>query len=240
MCELHFKPEDLRWETSHFDEATGTKLNAKLQKPQLRDGAVPSLLPGCPSYLSTTTTNYRESPDAKRKRLEESALQAALAQSVADNVQYWEDRKFNSIDEILEKFDSLDTNYWSVIKKEQSLLICRIAHVPQPKIMHSILIHANCKVHAFAKDFEVKKIGDYTVPSSVDDVNTLEQLLAKLRTFDTEEHTHTPSAITIIQTVLSLLSLVKDQKFKHLHVLKFVCEQLYIMTLTKFVFHLSS
>lgn len=85
MCKLHFKPEDIRWEASYFDETTGTKISARLQKPQLRDGAVPSLLPGCPSYLSKTTYS-RESPDAKRKRMEESALQAAFVQSVTDCV----------------------------------------------------------------------------------------------------------------------------------------------------------
>ena len=234
VCELHFKPEDIIWETSYFDESTGVKVSARLKKPYLRDGAVPSLLPGCPSYLSKTTKS-RESPDAKRRRMEESALQAAFAQSTSDHARYWEERKFSTVDEVIAKLDSLDRNYWSVIKQEETLLICHITCAPHPKIVLSLLIKADCKVHAFAGDVEIQKTGDYAVPSSVTDINILEHLLEKLRMLDThEQKDKPPQAITVIQLVLSILSLMQDQSFKHLRTLKFVCEQLYLMTLTKF------
>ncbi|KAK4318817.1 hypothetical protein Pmani_010240 [Petrolisthes manimaculis] len=60
VCELHFKPEDIRWETSHFDEATGTKLTAKLQKPQLCDGAVPSGLSSCKTIRHSNFCDWLE------------------------------------------------------------------------------------------------------------------------------------------------------------------------------------
>lgn len=233
VCELHFKPEDIRWETSYFDQNTGRKVSVRLEKPYLHDGAVPSLLPGCPSYLSKTTRS-RESPDSKRKRIEESALQAAFAQSAADHENYWEEKKFSTIDELLGKLDSLDRSYWSVIKQEENLLICHIIYAPHPKLIQSLLVKADCKVHAFTGDVQIQKIGDYAVPSSVTDINVLEHLLGKLRTLDTgEQKDNPPSAITVIQLVLSFLSLLQDQSFKHIRALKFVCEQLYLMTLTK-------
>lgn len=72
VCELHFRPEDIGWETSFYDEQTGRRITAKLKNPFLRDGAVPSLLPNCPSYLSSKT-QWRESPERKKMRLEENA-----------------------------------------------------------------------------------------------------------------------------------------------------------------------
>lgn len=94
--------------------------------------------------------------------------------------------------------------------------------------MLSLLVESDCKVHTFAGDVEIHKIGDYAVPSSVNDTSVLEHLLTKLRTLNTDEHTHNPpSAITVIQLVLSFLSLLQDESFKHIRTLKFVCVQLF-------------
>ena len=87
MCELHFRPEEIERETSYFDERTGKRITTKLGRPRLRKGAVPSKLPNCPSYLSSTTS-LRESPDTRRCRKEESAIQTAIAESVADDLLY--------------------------------------------------------------------------------------------------------------------------------------------------------
>ena len=76
VCHLHFASHFLFWRTSYFDQKTGKKLQVALQKPQLRDDAVPSNFPGYPQYMTKKVSN-RESPTEKRHRLESRAAEAA-------------------------------------------------------------------------------------------------------------------------------------------------------------------
>lgn len=107
VCQLHFKPDDIEYVTSFFDEATGRKLTAKLGKPRLKDGVIPSLLPNCPSYLSSPAIS-RESPDSRRIRKEEKALQSALAESVVEEELQRASRTFFSARELGNKLDFLN------------------------------------------------------------------------------------------------------------------------------------
>ena len=117
LCELHFQPADIRREMSYFDEKTGRKLTAKIKFPQLDDVAIPSILPNCPSYLSSSPIHSRESPDSRRTRMEETSLHIALLQSVADDKSFRKQRELHDLDELDEKLNFLDTKYWTVIKK---------------------------------------------------------------------------------------------------------------------------
>ena len=143
MCELHFKPDDVERATSCFDPATGRNLTVELGKPRLKDGAVPSLLPNCPSYLSSPFAS-RESPDARKHRKEEKALQSALVQSVADEERHKASRTFFSAAELKNKLDFVDQSYWTVVSKNEALMICQIIQSPHPIITRSVVIDDNC------------------------------------------------------------------------------------------------
>ncbi|XP_066947112.1 THAP domain-containing protein 5-like [Macrobrachium rosenbergii] len=108
VCSLQFVPEDIIREKSCYDKNTGTTSTTKLKMPQLREGAIPSQLPNCPSYLSGPS-HRRESPDSKRARREQSAMQAAIAESVAIDILYTNSRLFSSVDELVGKLQFLDT-----------------------------------------------------------------------------------------------------------------------------------
>ena len=58
----------------------------KLQKTYLHDGAIPTIFPNCPSYLSSLNIS-REALDS-RIRLENSALKNTLNQSITDDLAY--------------------------------------------------------------------------------------------------------------------------------------------------------
>lgn len=190
MCELHFVPEDIERETSHFDERTGTKLTAKLKIPRLRKGAVPSLLPNCPSYLSRPPL-LRESPEGRRCRKEQDAMQAAIAQSITDDAAHRETRKFSTLNELSEKLVSLD-KYWKVVKLDKSLVICNILCKPHPEIKLSVLIDNNCAVTVYADGVEMHRLGNFRIPSHVNDIDSLEKVLDYLRKCNTEERPSTP------------------------------------------------
>lgn len=59
---------------------------------------------------------------------------------------------------------------------------------PEHRILLLLIINADCSVRAFAKGVEVKRLGDYKVPSQVNDVIELEQVLDKLKAVDVEQN----------------------------------------------------
>ncbi|KAK4311464.1 hypothetical protein Pmani_017015 [Petrolisthes manimaculis] len=108
VCHQHFQLEDIEWETSLFNEKTGTTLTAKLKRPRLRKGAIPTKLPNTPSYLSTTATT-RESPDVRRKRKKEAEIQATIAKRNEDYMNYQRQNSFTNLDELESKLSFLDS-----------------------------------------------------------------------------------------------------------------------------------
>lgn len=113
--------KDIQRETRCFDEATGRRITSPLSITRLWDGAVPSILPNCPVYLSSPVV-ARESPQERRIRQEEKALQIALVQSVIDDQQHWRRcHHYSSISELKNKLDFLDASYWSTIYKCDSV-----------------------------------------------------------------------------------------------------------------------
>ena len=201
---------------------------------RIRDGAIPSQLPNCPSYLSSNVL-IRESPEKRRTRLEETALQTALRESVRDEECHRKAREFSTLNQLQDKLSFVDLNYWDIVKKDDSFIICHMQQCPHPKISHSVVIKSDCSVFAYVGDAQVQHLGEYKIPSDIHDINDLDLLLNNLRNIDTQnQKTNPDGAVTIIQLVISLLSLIQDDSFKHLDTLKFVCEQLYLMTLEKF------
>ena len=52
VCELHFPPSEIIRNTSAFDDKCGKAIACNLKFPKLSFGAVPSIFPNCPAYLS--------------------------------------------------------------------------------------------------------------------------------------------------------------------------------------------
>ncbi|KAH8021743.1 hypothetical protein HPB51_016807 [Rhipicephalus microplus] len=94
VCEKHFHTSDFVTTSTYQDEKTGRVLEVPLQMRRLKPGAIPSLFPNCPSYLSRPTTVVREGPEEKRLRLEGESLQKAIRQSAEA---YKEEKKKNNI-----------------------------------------------------------------------------------------------------------------------------------------------
>ena len=234
VCELHFLPEDIKRETSAFDERTGNTITVKLDKVCLQNGAIPRILPNCPSYLSSSST-FRESPTSRKIRLENSALQSALNQSIADNLAYEQQKNLVNIDDLEERLDFLDRNYWSVVRQQDTVIICHIIKCPYPKISLSLLIESNFTAHVFCNDVELKTIGEYQIPKTVNDQNTLEILIENMKKIDLQEQQTKPqNMISVLKLILSFLLLVQDESIKYFNTLKFIYEQISLMTMNKF------
>ena len=173
---------------SAFDDKTGQRVTTRLKVPWLEKDAVPSQLPNCPLYLSSSAFS-RESPVSRNARLYEVSLHKGLAQSVVDDQEYQTKKTFTTLSELMNKLQFLDTQYWHPIRKEHSVAICHLNKNPHPNIQQSVVIESDLKVHAYFKEAAVSSIGHYIVPSHISDINVLEQLLCKLRELDMEDNT---------------------------------------------------
>lgn len=122
VCELHFPKEDILKHSEYFDEKSGRKVVAPLYIPRLRAESVPSVFPNYPKYL-TVTKSKREDPEARRTRLENSALSAAISNSLSTYKQFEETRSFTTFNEFIdclekEKF----SESWTIVKKKECVL----------------------------------------------------------------------------------------------------------------------
>lgn len=191
---------------------------------------MPTLLPNCPKYLSSDSYQ-RESPDSKRQRLEENAIRSAIEKSTADAKEYERKHTFNNTEELVKNLQ-LD-KYWTVKEEVDCVMINRIISHPTPKLILSMVVHNDCSVHAYVEGIAVKRLGNDVVPSHLNDTNTLESILDRLRMFD-KQNNSSPNVINVLQLVISLLTVLQDETYKHTNTLKFVCEQLHLITLDIF------
>ncbi|KAF8790453.1 hypothetical protein HNY73_005472 [Argiope bruennichi] len=61
VCERHFNDGEMLYRTTFYNESTGKTLSAPLKKPRLKENDAPGIFPGCPTYLSSSTSSVRES-----------------------------------------------------------------------------------------------------------------------------------------------------------------------------------
>ncbi|XP_035211891.1 THAP domain-containing protein 2-like [Stegodyphus dumicola] len=84
VCELHFKQEDVLRQTEFFDEKTGKEDHYTIVISSFKECVqFRVLFPDGPSHLSSSVSS-RESPEHKRLKREQDALEKALACSLAE------------------------------------------------------------------------------------------------------------------------------------------------------------
>ncbi|CAL1299448.1 unnamed protein product [Larinioides sclopetarius] len=86
VCEKHFKDGEVLRLSTFYIEKTGETISAPMKRPKLKQNAVPSIFPGCPLYMSSSST-VRESPSKKRQRLEEQ-INLAVSESLDSKLEY--------------------------------------------------------------------------------------------------------------------------------------------------------
>ena len=81
---------------------------------------------------------------------------------------------------------------------------------------------------------EMTTIGDYKIPKHVMDQNTMEILIENRKKIDTEQHQTKPqNMIPMLKLVMSFLLLIQEESNKHFYSIKFIYEQLNLMTQNK-------
>ena len=77
-------------------------------------------------------------------------------------------------------------------------------------------------------------IGDYKIPKHVMDQNSLEILIENMKKIDSEQRQTKPrNMIPILKLVMPFLLLIEVESNKHFNSIKFIYEQLNLMTQNK-------
>ncbi|GBN91237.1 hypothetical protein AVEN_21324-1 [Araneus ventricosus] len=81
VCEKHFKDGAVLRNSTFYNEKTGETISAPMKRPKLKENVVPSIFPGCPSYMSSSSA-IGENPSNKRQRLEQEQIDLAVEESL--------------------------------------------------------------------------------------------------------------------------------------------------------------
>lgn len=105
-----------------FFDNTGEKLEVPLKKIRLIEGAIPTIFPNCPQYLSVPSTS-RESTQERITRKENESLHLAIQQSIATKKEYDEEHVFSNFCELVQclKIFKIPSE-WTFTIKEDSVL----------------------------------------------------------------------------------------------------------------------
>ncbi|ELU08037.1 hypothetical protein CAPTEDRAFT_219636 [Capitella teleta] len=145
VCERYFEPHLILRESSAYDEKTGKTITCQRDKPDLVPGATPTLLPGCPSYLSSSSSSApRSCPTSKAQlREEQQVLQAleASEESFREEDSLW---SCDSLNDIKDKLHFLQLNLpWTTLMDVSTVHLCFTSPDPAPSIISSITISSD-------------------------------------------------------------------------------------------------
>lgn len=233
MCELHFSPENIVRSSEYFDTATGKHYSVPLQKPRVKPGAVPSILPNCPQYLSSSVPVPRVSADERRERLENRDIEAAISESLQTQAQYEQERCFVDFNEFLQCLEVVQLpNSWTVIKSDTAVSFILIETKDIPVILFSIVVTSDLKMSLYAGKNELSQLGNVNFPLQISNVNVLTNTIADLNSFiDVSNENGVEGHLQFIQSYLMDLTKLLDEDKKNK--LIFICEQISLLNAQK-------
>ncbi|KAH8022748.1 hypothetical protein HPB51_004272 [Rhipicephalus microplus] len=228
VCADHFDASCIEKTTSYTDPRTGRVIEVALRVPRLRPGSVPTVFPGCPSYLSVRDQSTRETPDAKRSRQEASQLARAVEESLASYEAEQERDRFSSLEELRARLQGVSVSpKWTVIHKEECSMFLNIIDYREPCLNASLTVFANLEVFACYQGSPIKNLGSAVVPDSVQKVSSLLEILNNLSMLSEERCTYRHLA-QAIHSLLDKLEASIDEGKKE--TVNFMKEQLLLLS----------
>lgn len=237
MCILHFDESSIRRHAEGYDTKTGKKLIVPLERPRLHKGAIPSILPGCPAYLSRPSSS-RESREEKLLRLENQQLEQTIVESLCSKEIYDKKTLFTSYDELIDilKNEKLPEK-WHIIYKESSTFIISIMD-ELPIVTASIVVDQNLNLKVYVKDAPLNQLGKHNFPLKVNSILVINEILNNLNLKSQTECTIFPSIIDSVISLLDNLNVTLDDSQKT--TVQFIIEQLKLLLSSKFCIRYSS
>ncbi|XP_049954783.1 uncharacterized protein LOC126470814 [Schistocerca serialis cubense] len=175
VCQEHFSQSDLILQSTAVDWKTGRTLALPLEKPRLKENAVPCFLPNCPSYLSSRQDVQREPPSQRRQRLEADALSKAISESIETASAQRENDSFQDYSEFLKKSENVTLNQqWSKVVKEDCILFLYLNFEKTPHDIVYLTVCRNLSVKLYVNGVEIVAS---TLPQKVCSVTEVENVI---------------------------------------------------------------
>ncbi|XP_035228253.1 THAP domain-containing protein 5-like [Stegodyphus dumicola] len=230
VCALHFHPEDISKCTEFVDERTGRKVTAPLSRYKLKRFAIPSIFPNCPKYISREFI-VRESPDERRKRLENKNLQWAVTESISQFQTNEKEKSFSSFSEFLDKMGKEKLpGSWNCIKRAREAIFLIIELTPCPEINISALINEKLELSVYIGKTELKKFNNLTLPASVGNVDEVISILNALLSYEFKSDVQNLRINSVCETLENIEEQYDENKQK---AIQFIREQLTLINTSK-------
>ncbi|KAH8033574.1 hypothetical protein HPB51_014354 [Rhipicephalus microplus] len=151
VCELHFKAEHLRT-TSKYTDGDGRTIEVPMKLTRLLPDAVPTIFPGCLSYLSDSQTS-REEPDVKRRRKENEQLLEAIQESALTFAAEQDENKVENFEDITSRLTQLhQKKFWSQTVCEGCVIFAHVRPTDHaPDLLSSVCVSSDLCVRVFWK-----------------------------------------------------------------------------------------
>ncbi|XP_077484882.1 uncharacterized protein LOC144094883 [Amblyomma americanum] len=242
VCELHFHAGDFITTLSHQDELTGKIIEVKRDRLQLKIDAAPSVFPNCPKYLSSTP-GRSESPETKKARRENAALQEAMRKSLQSNELEQKRNKVSSYEEFKSKLPGIcNTKFWTVSVDEQCVRFLLIENDPSPNVKCALVVLPDLSLSVFLNGVKLLSLPSGRIlPAQVCDTSSLSLLLEELEIglHNIPEVTKESKHTKVLQFVGSLLAdLIEDSDTtkEQSSLLKFLVEQIELLLAKQHVY----
>ncbi|KAH8027425.1 hypothetical protein HPB51_005407 [Rhipicephalus microplus] len=190
VCADHFDASCIEKTTAYTDPRTRRVIEVALPVPRLRPASVPTVFPGCPSYLPVRDQSTRETPDAKRSRQEASQLARAVEESLVSYEAEQERDRFSSLEELRARLQGVSVSpKWTVIHKEECSMFLNIIDYREPCLNASLTVFANHEVFACCYQGSlIKNLGSAVVPDSVQKADPFESRFGQYRQMAGEQY----------------------------------------------------
>ncbi|CAN7946754.1 unnamed protein product, partial [Ixodes pacificus] len=230
VCALHFHDSFIVRKSIYRDPRNGKTIETALPVPRLDPAAVPSIFKERPSYLSKPEcTKAREEPQQRLERLESSQLVQAVADSLISYTEETSKNQFQTLKELNACLKSAQVpEKWSVLHTASSVMFLLITGGGTSTLDASVVIEDSLDVTVCHNKVRLTKIDEYQIPTKVQDVRCLLEILDKLSHFEAD------SAVPkdVLAAIHSLLNVLKKQlPMESRSMLKAIQEQLELITM---------
>lgn len=150
---------------------------------------MPTLFPGCPSYLSKKDRcPSRLPPESERIRREAFDLARAIAESAAGYQSEEIQRTFSSLHELRDRLKTVCVpDMWTVIYRPNCTLFLNIVNESELLLHSFVTVSIDMKISPCLRSKSLKRFGNYVVPNEIKDVNFLLELLNRMQHTESAE-----------------------------------------------------
>ncbi|GBM25572.1 hypothetical protein AVEN_272563-1 [Araneus ventricosus] len=178
VCEKHFKDGEVLRNSTFCNEKTEETISAPMKRPKLKENVVPSIFPGCPSYMSSSSA-IRESPSKKRQRLEQEQIDLAVKESLNSKHEYELKTMFTNLAEYRNCIKGHSfSSFWIVVEKNENMLFLNLSLKDDiPSIKYAVSVSNDLMLKASFMGERISKYKKVILPIKVNNLNEIFDIL---------------------------------------------------------------